>query len=113
MCNDPGMSKNNLKVSAKHSITAGDVSSKFQQLKALPVQGEYFQSDAGSLDIWSMAIQSVPDAIMKFSMNAIPKKGNFIDCNNWRGIALLDVVGKVVARVNTGKATKAGRVEAP
>ena len=29
----------------------------------------------------------------------IPKKGNLSDCNNWRGIALLDVVGKVVARV--------------
>ena len=27
--------------------------------------------DADSLDIWSMAIQSVPDAVMKFSMNAI------------------------------------------
>ena len=29
----------------------------------------------------------------------IPKKGNLSDCNNWRGIALLDVVGKAVARV--------------
>ena len=29
----------------------------------------------------------------------VAKKGNLTKCNNWRGIALLDVVGKVVARV--------------
>lgn len=29
----------------------------------------------------------------------IPKKGDLNICDNWRGIALLDVVGKVVARV--------------
>ena len=29
----------------------------------------------------------------------IPKKGNLHCCNNWRGIALLDVVGKVAARI--------------
>ncbi len=29
----------------------------------------------------------------------IPKKGDLSQCDNWRGIALLDVVGKVVARV--------------
>ena len=29
----------------------------------------------------------------------IPKKGDLSSCDNWRGIALLDVVGKVAARV--------------
>ena len=29
----------------------------------------------------------------------IPKKGNLHCCDNWRGIALLDVAGKLVARV--------------
>ena len=29
----------------------------------------------------------------------IPQKGNLSKCDNWRGIALLDVVGKVVARI--------------
>ena len=29
----------------------------------------------------------------------IPKKGDLKDCDNWRGISLLDVVGKVFARV--------------
>ena len=32
----------------------------------------------------------------------IPKKGNLQSCDNWRGIALLEVVGKVVARVTQG-----------
>ena len=29
----------------------------------------------------------------------IPKKGDISKCDNWRGIALLDTVGKVVARI--------------
>ena len=29
----------------------------------------------------------------------IPKKGDLRNCDNWRGIALLDVVGKVMARI--------------
>ena len=29
----------------------------------------------------------------------VPKKGNLKKCDNWRGIALLDVVGKMVARI--------------
>ena len=29
----------------------------------------------------------------------IPKKGDLLSCDNWRGIALLDVVGKVVGQL--------------
>ncbi len=29
----------------------------------------------------------------------IPKKGDLQKCDNWRGISLLDVVGKVLARI--------------
>ena len=29
----------------------------------------------------------------------IPKKGNWTKCDNWWGISLLDVVGKVSARI--------------
>ena len=39
--------------------------------------------------------QVPPDAIII----PIPKKGNLSDCNNWRGIALLEVIGKVVAKL--------------
>ena len=36
----------------------------------------------------------------------IPKKGDLSQCDNWIGIALLDVVGKVVARVIQGRLQK-------
>ena len=29
----------------------------------------------------------------------LPKKGDLSNCNNWRGIALLDVAGKAIARI--------------
>lgn len=29
----------------------------------------------------------------------IPKKGDLSNCDNWRGISLLDVVGKAIARI--------------
>ena len=29
----------------------------------------------------------------------IPKRGNLTSCDNWRGIALLDMAGKVVASI--------------
>jgi len=32
----------------------------------------------------------------------VPKKGNLQSCNSWRGISLLDVVGKVFARIVQG-----------
>ena len=33
----------------------------------------------------------------------IPKKGDLTRCDNWRGISLLDVVGKVAARILQGR----------
>ena len=33
----------------------------------------------------------------------IPKKGDLTKCDNWREISLLDVVGKVAARVVQGR----------
>ena len=38
----------------------------------------------------------------------IPKKGDLACCDNWRGIALLDVVGKVAARVLQGRLQQLG-----
>ena len=35
-----------------------------------------------------------------------PKKGNLHSCDNWQGIILLDVMGKVVAWVNQGRLQK-------
>ena len=43
----------------------------------------------------------------------ILKKGDLSSCYNWRGIALLDVVGKVVARILQGKLQLLAEVELP
>ena len=43
--------------------------------------------------------QYVPQEWVDAILVPIPKKGNLHSCENWRGISLLDVVGKVVARV--------------
>ena len=41
----------------------------------------------------------VPQAWRNAELVPIPKKGDLSVCDNWRGIALLDVVGKVVGRL--------------
>ena len=41
----------------------------------------------------------VPQEWVDAILIPIPKKGNLHCCDNWRGIALLDVVGKVAARI--------------
>ena len=41
----------------------------------------------------------VPQEWVDVTLIPIPKKGNLSDCNNWRGISLLDVAGKIVARI--------------
>ena len=51
MTDDPGISKKNLKVTAKGSILASDVYSRFQHLQTLQALGECFRTDADSLDI--------------------------------------------------------------
>ena len=43
----------------------------------------------------------------------IPKKGNLSLCDNWRGISLLDVVGKVVARMLQERLQKLAEDELP
>ena len=43
----------------------------------------------------------------------IPKKGNLRNCDNWRGIALLDVVGKVVAKILQERLQQVAEEELP
>lgn len=47
--------------------------------------------------IWTEGF--VPQAWRDAEIVPIPKKGDLSLCDNWRGIALLDVIGKVVGRV--------------
>lgn len=46
-------------------------------------------------DIWIS--EAVPQEWVDCNLVPIPKKGNLALCDNWRGIALLEVVGKAVA----------------
>ena len=48
-------------------------------------------------DVWASetVVKDWKDAVIV----PIPKKGNLRECDNWRGISLLDVAGKVFARV--------------
>ena len=43
----------------------------------------------------------------------IPKKGDLKQCDNWRGVALLDVVGRVVARILQQRLQKLAEDELP
>ena len=43
--------------------------------------------------------QSVPKDWTDAVLISIPKKRDLSNCDNWRGISLLDVVGKVTARI--------------
>ena len=47
--------------------------------------------------------REVPKEWMDDVIIPIPKKGSLSSCDNWRGIALLEVVGKLAARVIQGR----------
>ena len=49
------------------------------------------------LEVWREGC--VPQAWRDVELVPIPKKGDLSSCDNWRGIALLDVSGKVVGRL--------------
>ena len=50
---------------------------------------------------------------MRCSIGTHPQKGDLSRCDNWRGIALLDVVGKVVAKVLQERLQKVAEDELP
>ena len=52
-------------------------------------------------DVWAEC--RVPADWRDAVLIPIPKKGDLSECDNWRGISLLDVVGKVVARIIQGR----------
>ena len=57
--------------------------------------------------------RQVPQEWSDATLVPIPKKGNLSNCNNWRGIALLDVVGKLVTRVLQERLQKVAEQELP
>ena len=62
-------------------------------------------------DVWRVC--KVPTDWCDAVLVPIPKKGDLSSCDNWRGIALLDVVGKVVARVLQERLQKIAEDELP
>ena len=48
--------------------------------------------------VWSDE-ESMPNKWRDATLVPIPKKGDLSFCDNWRGISLLDVIGKVFAKV--------------
>ena len=53
----------------------------------------------------------VPQAWRDADLVPVPKKGDLSVCDNWRGIALLDVVGKVVGRVFQSRLQRVVKLE--
>ncbi len=61
--------------------------------------GTAFSSELLALIRRAWAEGCVPQEWCDAELVPIPKKGDLSRCDNWRGIALLDVVGKVVGRI--------------
>ena len=62
-------------------------------------------------DVWEKGC--TPCAWRDSILVPIPKKGDPSNCDNWRGISLLDVVGKVVARILQERLQKLAEDELP
>lgn len=49
---------------------------------------------------------TVPDAWREAELVPLPKKGDLTQCDNWRGITLLDVASKIFTHILLGRLTK-------
>ena len=58
-------------------------------------------------------VASVPSDWCDAVLIPIPKKGDLTSCDNWCGICLLDLVGKVVARILQERLQKLAKDELP
>ena len=73
-----------------------------EMLKVVMKDGEFGQMVLNLVKaVWKD--KHVPQEWVDDILNPIPNKGNLHCCDNWWGIALLDVMGKVVARVIQGR----------
>ena len=57
--------------------------------------------------------KSVPNDWRDAILIPIPKKGDLSHCDNWRGISLLDIIGRVVARILQERLQKLAKDELP
>jgi len=57
--------------------------------------------------------RKVPKEWVNAVLIPMSKKGNLTSCDNWHGVALLEVVGKVVARVVQGRLQRLAEKQLP
>ncbi len=80
-----------------------------EMLKAACESSEFFELLTELVeDVWKVSADWC-DAVLI----PIPKKGDLSRCDNWRELALLDVVGKVVARILQERLQKVAEDELP
>ena len=77
---------------------AGSKNGIMPDLVAFAIGGEELQERLLQVisDVWG---QQVVSDWRDAEVVPIPKKGDLHDCDNWRGISLSDIVGKVFARI--------------
>ena len=72
MQEDPGASRKTLAARAKGRVAEVDTSVHFERCKALPVQGQTArQFEDRAADLWSQAVLTSPDHVMRFALNAV------------------------------------------
>ena len=79
----------------KSGKTAGQSSILPEMVKVLSYDDSFLSEVVQA--VWSVG--NVPKDWVDAVLVPIPKKGDLNSCDNWRGITLLDVVGKIVARL--------------
>ncbi len=96
----------------KNGKTAGESEILSEMVKAACCSGSFVEILMELVsDVWAEG--KVPADWSDAMLVPIPKKGDLTQCDNWRGIALLDVVGKVVSRVIQGRLQKLAEDELP
>ena len=72
MQEDPGASRKTLAARAKGRVAEVDTSVHLERCKALPVQGQTArQFEDRAADLWSQAVLTSPDHVMRFALNAV------------------------------------------
>ena len=96
----------------KNGKAAGTSGILPEMLKAGRANGDFLAMLTELVEtVWEE--QCVPQEWVDAILVPIPKKGNLHRCDNWRGISLLEVVGKVVARVVQGRLQRIAEEQLP
>ena len=96
----------------RNGTAAGESGILPEMVKSVCIQGEFLSTLLELIhDVWREG--SVPSDWCDAVLIPVPKKGDLTSCDNWRGICLLDVVGKVIARILQERLQKLAEDELP